>query len=192
MYMYMSSISKFLQRLSPRRTLAQQMHCTNKHGGFRDPHCAEPYVVDAKSIVKSLSADSDNDTSLALNIITDPCPELTKNQLHTMTGFESCPLFLFPFFSLLSSLFSLLSSLFSLLSSLFSLPLSLPLSLLFSSLLFSSLLFSSLLFSSLLFSSLLFSSLISVAVVVWCVVLCCGLCGVCGVCGVCDVFGETR
>ena len=44
-------------------------------------HCAEPYVVEAQSIVKSLSADSDNDTSfalLALNIITDHCPELTK------------------------------------------------------------------------------------------------------------------
>ena len=64
------------------------MHCTSKHGGFGGPHCAEPYVVEAQSIVKSLSADSDNDTSLALNIITDHCPELTKKQLHTMNGFD--------------------------------------------------------------------------------------------------------
>ena len=70
MYLSMSSVSKFLQRFaSLRRTLAQQMHCTNKHGGFGDPHSAEPYVVEAQSKVKSLSADSDNDTSLALNII---------------------------------------------------------------------------------------------------------------------------
>ena len=72
---------------------------------------AEPYVVDAQSLVKSLSTDSDKDTSLALNIIIDHWPELTKKQVHTMIGFESCPVFLF----LLSSLFSLLSSLFSLL-----------------------------------------------------------------------------
>ena len=51
---------------------------------------AEPCDVEAESIVKSLSADSDNDTSLALNNFTDHCPELTKKQLHTMNGFEWC------------------------------------------------------------------------------------------------------
>ena len=45
-------------------------------------------------------------TSLAHNIITDHCPDLTKKQLHTMNGFESCSLFLF----LISSFFSLLLS----------------------------------------------------------------------------------
>ena len=40
----------------------------------------------AQSKVKSLSTDSDNDTSLALNIITDHCPEL--KQLHTMNAFD--------------------------------------------------------------------------------------------------------
>ena len=85
-----------------------------------------------------------DDRSLALNVMTDHCPELTKKQMHTKSGFGSCPLFLF---------FLLLF----------------PSSVLFSSLLFSSLLFSSLLFSSLLFSSLLFSSLLSVAVLLWCV-----------------------
>ena len=54
------------------------------------------------SVVKGLSADSDNDTSVALNLITDHRPELTKKQLHTMKGFDSCPLVLF----LLSSFFS--------------------------------------------------------------------------------------
>ena len=38
------------------------MHA-NKHGGFGDPHCAEPYVVEAQLIVKSLSANSDNETN---------------------------------------------------------------------------------------------------------------------------------
>ena len=52
---------------------------------------AEPYVVETQS----LSAKSDNDTSLALNIITDHCPELAKKQLHTMMVFESCLLCLF-------------------------------------------------------------------------------------------------
>ena len=42
----------------------------------------------AQSIVKSISTDFDIDTSLALNIITDHCPELTKKQLHTMNGFD--------------------------------------------------------------------------------------------------------
>ena len=78
------------------------------------------------SVVKGLSADSDNDTSVALNLITDHRPELTKKQLHTMKGFDSCPLVLFLLSSFFSfhlvfsrlSLFSLLvSSLFS--SSLF-------------------------------------------------------------------------
>ena len=38
---------------------------------------------------------SDDDKSLAFNNFTDPCPELTKKQLQTMKGFESCPLVLF-------------------------------------------------------------------------------------------------
>ena len=47
-----------------------------------------------------------HNTSLALNIITEHCPELTKKQLHTMNGFESCPLFLFSSLLLSSLLFS--------------------------------------------------------------------------------------
>ena len=53
------------------------MHCMNKHGGFGDPHSAEPHGVEANT-VKSYWADSDNDTALALNNFTDHCPELTE------------------------------------------------------------------------------------------------------------------
>ena len=42
-----------------------------------------------------------HDTSLALNIITDHCPEWMKKQLHATNGFESCPLSLFLLFFLL-------------------------------------------------------------------------------------------
>ena len=37
-----------------------------------------------QSTLKSLLADSDNDTSSASNHCSDPCPELTKRRLHTM------------------------------------------------------------------------------------------------------------
>ena len=43
-------------------------------------HDVQQQSVGFDCVVKSLSADSDNDTSLALNIITDYCPELTKKQ----------------------------------------------------------------------------------------------------------------
>ena len=67
----------------------------NKHGGFGDPHSAEPYVYEAQSKVKSLSADSDKVTSSDLNIFTDYCPKLMTKQLHTMITVESYSLSLY-------------------------------------------------------------------------------------------------
>ena len=46
--------------------------------GFEDPHCAEPYGVEIQTMMKSVLADSDSDTTLAFNHFTDHCPELTK------------------------------------------------------------------------------------------------------------------
>ena len=64
------------------------LHCTNKHGRFGGPLCAEPYGVEAQSTVKTLQADSGDDTRLALNNFTEHCPELTEKQMHTMHGFD--------------------------------------------------------------------------------------------------------
>ena len=57
-----------------RSTCNTEVHallCTNKGGGFGDPHFAEPYGVAVQSTVKSLLSDSDNDTSSASNHRTD-------------------------------------------------------------------------------------------------------------------------
>ena len=64
------------------------LHGTKEHGGFGVPLCAEPYGVEAQSSVMNLLADSDNDTSLALNNFTDHRPELTQKHLHTMNEFD--------------------------------------------------------------------------------------------------------
>ena len=67
------------------------MHCTKKHGGFGDPHCAEPYGVEAQSPVRSLLAYFDNDTGLAFDNFSDHCPELRKQRLQTILWIRKLP-----------------------------------------------------------------------------------------------------
>merc|ERR1719510_961590 len=60
----------------------------NEDGGYGGPLCKDPYGDEVQRFVENLLAQSEIDKTLAYNNFTDPCPELTKEQVAMCKGFD--------------------------------------------------------------------------------------------------------